>query len=146
MFIPCLTGTLKIWTYSGYRNAVFNEIFICIALFYNWSLSHKWWDLFERGKACGQDHLIGVLQDKNSVLCIDSCNKKRKLPRVILRLYEQRENQRNMNTTRGCAHATTVAVEKHAVLCILTVRLWPRLSSMQSAWAVLWCHLWPFWR
>jgi hypothetical protein len=41
------------------------------------------------------------------------------------------------------AGITIVAVEKIQVLHILCVCLWPWLSSMQSAYAVLYCHLWP---
>ena len=40
---------------------------------------------------------------------------------------------------------TTAAVEKHSVFHILCARLQPWLSSMQSACAVLYCHLLPVW-
>jgi hypothetical protein len=44
------------------------------------------------------------------------------------------------NVILRCVCVTIVAVEKRT----LSVCLWPVLSNMQEARAVLCCHLWPF--
>ena len=44
-----------------------------------------------------------------------------------------------------CVRVTTVAVEKQRVLHILIANLQPSSFGMQSACAVLFCHLWPVW-
>jgi hypothetical protein len=38
---------------------------------------------------------------------------------------------------------TIVTVQKQYLLCTLSVCLWPQLSSMHSACAVLYCQMWP---
>jgi len=47
------------------------------------------------------------------------------------------------NVTLRKVHANIVAVEKRKVLRILSVCLWPYLSRMQSACAILYCYLLP---
>ena len=70
------------------------------------------------------------------------------------------------NVTMRRVHETTVAVESNmcSIVCVCvcacvsvrrcmgpracvngSVCVWPYLSSMQSACAVLYCHLWPLW-
>ena len=101
MFIPCLAGTLIIWTYSGYWTAAFNEVFMYTALFYNWSLSHKWWDIFERGRACGQYHLIGMLQDEAQFYTLICVTRKENCLVLYCAFTKSRRIRTHINITLG---------------------------------------------
>jgi len=49
------------------------------------------------------------------------------------------------NVTSRCVRVTITAVKNQEVLHILSVCLYSRLSSVHSACAVLYRHLWPGW-
>jgi hypothetical protein len=78
-----------------------------------------------------------ILLDLCKVFCV-SCFI---WPKIVKILEQQDMSCMYYVTLRG-VRGIIVAVEKQCVLHILSVCLWPWLSSTQSACAVLYCHLW----